>query len=142
MPKEPDVIPMLAYEDGVAALGWLSEAFGFRERRRMTDASGRISHAELEAGDSLIMLATPTPDYESPRHHREHCEVAARWSQVPYIIDGILVTVDDIDVHYQRARAAGARILSEPEDTPHGRQYRAEDLEGHRWMFSQRSAGS
>jgi PhnB protein len=133
---------MIAYEDGVAALGWLSEAFGFRERRRMTDASGRISHAELETGDSVIMVATPTPDYESPRHHREHCAAAEHWSTVPYIIDGILVTVDDVDAHYRQARSVGARILSEPEDTPHGRHYRAEDLEGHRWMFSQRLPAS
>ena len=133
---------MIAYEDGVAALRWLSEAFGFTERRRMTDASGRISHAEMETGDGVIMLATPTPEYESPRHHREHCDAASRWSEVPYIIDGILVTVDDVDAHFNRARAAGARILSAPEDTGHGRHYRAEDFEGHRWMFSQRPSGS
>ena len=135
----PDVIPMIAYEDGPAALEWLSRAFGFRERTRMTDAAGRLTHAEMEAGSGLIMLATPTPDYRGPKRHRDHCDQARRWSTVPYIIDGVLVTVTDVDSHYERARSAGAHVLSAPEDTGHGRQYRVEDLEGHRWMFVQAS---
>jgi uncharacterized glyoxalase superfamily protein PhnB len=137
----PDVIPMIAYEDGVAALEWLSRAFGFRERAgaRMTWPDGRLSHAEVEAGDGIIMLATPTPDYESPKRHRQHCEAARRWSTVPYVIDGVLVHVDDVEAHYERAKRAAVHILSEPEDTPFGRHYRAEDLEGHRWMFVQRA---
>ena len=135
----PDVVPMIAYEDGVAALEWLAKAFGFRERARMLGANGELAHGEMEAGDGLIMLGTPTPDYESPKRHREHCESARKWSQVPYIIDGVLVEVDDVDAHYARARQAGALILSELEDGGPGRRYRAEDLEGHRWMFLQRS---
>jgi uncharacterized glyoxalase superfamily protein PhnB len=52
------------------------------------------------------------------------------------VIDGVLVLVEDVDGHFARARDAGATILSEVEDTPVGRHYRAEDPEGHRWMFS------
>ena len=131
------VVPMLAYEDGVAAMAWLISAFGFRERTKWIDDAGRLSHGELELGDGLVMLASPTPAYQSPKHHREHCAEAAAWSRVPYIIDGVLVEVDDVDAHYDRARAAGARILSEPANQDEGfRHYRAEDLEGHRWMFS------
>jgi uncharacterized glyoxalase superfamily protein PhnB len=129
---------MLAYEDGVAAPDWLAGAFGFEERARIVGKDGRLGHGEMAAGDGLIMLATPTPAYESPRRHRDHCEAAATWSQVPWVIDGVLVYVDDIDAHYERARQAGAAILSEPEDGFPGRRYRAEDLEGHRWMFMQR----
>jgi len=135
----PDVIPMIAYEDGPAALEWLSRAFGFRERTRMIDAAGRLTHAEMEAGSGLIMLATPTPDYRGPRRHRDQCDQARRWSTVPYVIDGVLVAVADVDSHYAGARSAGAHVLSAPEDTGHGRQYRVEDLEGHRWMFVQAS---
>ena len=60
-------------------------------------------------------------------------------SEVPYVIDGVLVEVDDVDAHFAPAKAAGATILSEPEDVPDVgvRHYRAEDPEGHRWMFSQ-----
>jgi uncharacterized glyoxalase superfamily protein PhnB len=137
-PTYPGVIPMLAYEDGAAALDWLARAFGFRERTRMTGRDGRLSHAEMETDDGLIMLATPTPEYESPKHHREHCERARQWSSVPYVIDGVLVYVTDVAAHYERAKRAGARILSELEVDEYGRRYRAEDLEGHRWMFLQR----
>jgi uncharacterized glyoxalase superfamily protein PhnB len=45
------------------------------------------------------------------------------------------VFVDDVDAHLARAKAHGARILSEIEDDYPGRRYRAEDIEGHRWMF-------
>ena len=138
MSTYPSVIPMISYEDGIAALEWLSKAFGFRERTRMTTPDGRLSHGEMEAGGGLIMLASPTPDYESPRHHREACERARNWSRVPWIIDGVLVYVDDLDVHFSRAKATGATILSEIESGPPGRRYRAEDLEGHRWFFFER----
>lgn len=134
----PDVIPMLSYEDGVVALEWLAEAFGFRERTRMLADDGTLAHGELETGDGLIMLATPTPDYESPRRHRQACERARRWSEVPWVINGVLVYVDDIDRHYAQAKRAGARLLGKIEDGPPGRRYRVEDLEGQRWMFMER----
>jgi uncharacterized glyoxalase superfamily protein PhnB len=134
----PAVIPMIAYENGPAAMDWLARAFGFRERARMIGEGGRLSHGEMEAGGGLIMLATPSPHYQSPKHHREECEAAELWSQVPYIIDGNLVYVDDIDTHFERARDAGATILSPVEEGGEGKRYRAEDLEGHRWMFIQR----
>jgi PhnB protein len=131
------VVPMLAYEDGAAAIDWLVRVFGFVERMRMDDA-GRVTHAELELNGGIVMLATPTPKYVSPKRHREQCEQARAWSEVPYVIDGVLVEVDDVDAHFERAKRAGATILSEPEDTDVGvRHYRAEDIEGHRWMFSQ-----
>ncbi len=133
------VIPMISYEDGTAALDWLVEAFGFRERSRICDHTGRLMHGELEAGDGLLMLASPTPDYESPKRHREHCERARKWSSIPWIIDGVLVLVDDVDAHFERAKASGASILSEIEDGPPGRRYRAEDPEGHRWFFLERN---
>ncbi|MEO6797724.1 MAG: VOC family protein [Candidatus Dormibacter sp.] len=138
---DPDVVPMIAYEDGPAALDWLAKAFGFQERTRMTDKSGRLTHGEMVAGSGLIMLATPTPEYRGPAHHRDECARARAWSQVPYVIDGVLVYVDDVKLHASKAKAAGAKILSEPESTENGVRYRVEDLEGHRWMFVQRSTG-
>jgi uncharacterized glyoxalase superfamily protein PhnB len=57
---------------------------------------------------------------------------------VPYIVDGVLVYVKDAGAHYEQARKAGATILSELEEGPDGKRYRAEDLEGHRWMFLER----
>jgi PhnB protein len=130
---------MLAYEDGAAASDWLVEAFGFEERMRHTDDDGAVNHAELDTGSGSIMLSTPTPDYVSPRRLRELSEDVRKMSEVPYVIDGVLVQVDDVDAHFAHAKEAGATILSEPEDVPSFgvRHYRAEDPEGHRWMFSQ-----
>jgi uncharacterized glyoxalase superfamily protein PhnB len=130
---------MLAYEDGAAASDWLVAAFGFEERMRHTDEDGTVIHAELDTGSGTIMLATPTPDYVSPRRLRELSEDARKMAEVPYVIDGVLVQVDDVDGHFAHAKEAGAKILSEPEDVPSFgvRHYRVEDPEGHRWMFSQ-----
>jgi uncharacterized glyoxalase superfamily protein PhnB len=137
----PGVVPMIAYEDGFGALDWLARAFGFRERMRMPSKDGaRLAHGEMDAGDGLIMLATPSPDYEGPRKHREHCGRARLWSTVPYVIDGVMVHVANVDAHFARAKREGATILSEVEDGPPARRYRAEDIEGHRWMFIERQA--
>ena len=135
---EPTIIPMIAYEDGIKALEWLCKAFGFTERTRWVDDNGRLTHGEITLGDGVIMLATPTPDYQGPKHHRQTCTAAAKWSEVPYIIDGALVYVDDLETHFKTAVAAGALILSPIETGGPGTRYRAEDLEGHRWMFMQR----
>lgn len=129
---------MLAYADGAGAMSWLSSTFGFEERERWLDANGVLSHGEMSAGHGLIMLATPTPDYEGPRLHRSHCAAAAAWSAAPWVIDGVLVYVDDVAAHFEHAQAAGASLLSGIETGPDGRRlYRVEDLEGHRWMFMQ-----
>ena len=138
MGEYPAVIPMIAYENGPAAMDWLARAFGFREKARMTAADGRLSHGEMEAGEGLVMLATPSLHYQGPKRHRDECDQARRWSEVPYIIDGVLVYVENVDTHFQRARDAGATILSEIETGGPGKRYRAEDIEGHRWMFMER----
>ncbi len=127
---------MIAYRDGARAMDWLATAFGFQERARWLDDDGVLMHGEMAAGRGLIMLATPTPDYEGPRQHRAHCDRAAAWSSVPWVVDGVLVYVDDVESHYAQAEAAGAALLSGIEEGPEdSRLYRVEDLEGHRWMF-------
>jgi uncharacterized glyoxalase superfamily protein PhnB len=132
---------MLAYENGAAAIDFLVEAFGFEERERWADDDGTIVHAELAFPGGYIMLATPSADYVSPKRMRELSAEARKMHEVPYVIDGVLVEVDDVDAHFATAKAAGATILSEPADQASGiRHYRAEDPEGHRWMFSQEIA--
>lgn len=139
MPDYPAVIPMIAYEDGPKAMDWLTRVFGFRERARFLDADGRLSHGEMQAGDGMVMMATPSPHYHGPKRHREESEEARRWSEVPYIVDGVLVYVGDVEAHYEKARGEGATILSPLEVGEEGNRYRAEDVEGHRWIFIQRS---
>ena len=133
------IVPMIAYEDTAAALDWLTAAFGFSEHgRRYVMDDGKIGHAELELDGEIVMLATPNRDYESPNRHRETCAAARRWLDNPWVVDGVLVLVDDLDAHHAAAVAAGANVIRPLEDGPAGRLYTAEDLEGHRWMFQQR----
>lgn len=137
----PEAIPMLSYEDVAAAVEWLTDAFGFQEvgGERYTDDDGRVTHAELELDGAVLYLGWPGDGYMSPAHHAQVCEHARRWSDVPYIVNGVHISVDDVDAHCVRARAAGATILREPKTEPYGRLYNAADLEGHRWMFMQQA---
>ena len=130
MPKNPPenmprITPYLYYEDVAGALDWLSKTFGFRERLRMPGPDGKITHAEMELADSVIMMGNPAPDYQNPK----------RSGHVSQLVN---VYVDDVDKHFEQAKGAGATILAEPEDQFYGdRRYLAEDLEGHHWNFAQ-----
>ena len=135
--KVPSVIPMISYEDGIAALEWLATLLD-SGRPPVSRADGRLSHGEMEAGDGLIMLASPTPDYQSPKHHREVCKQVRSGRRFP----GSSMAYSSMWTTSRPtsdAKAAGARILSDIEEGPPGRRYRAEDLEGHRWFFSRRT---
>jgi uncharacterized glyoxalase superfamily protein PhnB len=69
------------------------------------------------------MLGCPGPEYRNPKRLGGHTQL-------------VYVYVDDVDAHCERARAAGAEILREPEDQDYGaRDYTARDPEGHIWSF-------
>jgi uncharacterized glyoxalase superfamily protein PhnB len=135
---EQRVVPMLSYEDVGRAADWIVEAFGFEEVERYEDER-TVTHVTLRLGDGIVFFGNPGPEYRGPRKLAETCEAARRMLETPYVVDGVFVEVGDIDAHHERARAAGATILTELEDNPGvgQRQYRAEDIEGHRWMFAQ-----
>lgn len=120
------LIPLLVYEDIPAAHDFLVAAFGFGSGGVERNAEGQPIHAEVRAGAHTIWLhrVTEQHDLGSPR--------------TPGVAgSGLVVFVDDVDAHYQRARTAGARIDSEPQDMPYGqREYGARDPEGHRWWFA------
>ncbi|HEY7003510.1 MAG TPA: VOC family protein [Gaiellaceae bacterium] len=121
----PRVTPYLLYEDVAGALAWLSEVFGFEERLRLTDERGVVTHAEMKIADGLVMMGDPGDAYRSPKR------LGARTALVH-------VYVEDVDAHYERAKAAGAEIIAEPIDQPYGdRRYDAYDLEGQFWSFAQ-----
>ena len=120
------ITPMLSYDDAPAAIEFLCRAFGFQESYRLDMPDGKIGHAELTLNGNVLMLATTwkAAGMASPR------DLSGVHSQLN-------CTVDDVDVHFERARAAGAILSTEPEDQFHGaRMYRAVDPEGHRWIFS------
>ena len=64
-------------------------------------------------------------------------EDARRWLESLFVVDGVYVRVRDIEAHFTRAGSAGAVILGQivANDAVGQLQYRAEDIEGHRWMF-------
>jgi uncharacterized glyoxalase superfamily protein PhnB len=132
----PQVVPMVSYEDCAAAADWLVGAFGFEEVERFGE--DEVTHVTLRLDrGGVVFLGKPGDTYVNPKRLREQSEAAARMYDVPWVVDGVWIEVDDLDAHLERARAAGARVLSGPEENPRGRLYRAEDLEGHRWMFEQ-----
>ena len=125
------IIPMLNYADAPAAIDFLVRAFGFRERQVYPMPDGRIGHAELALGDNVVMLASVFPEMDQTTPEQAAKSGGGWYSQV-------FCYVADVDAHHAQARAAGARITAEPEDQFYGeRHYRAEDPEGHRWIFGQ-----
>ena len=120
------IFPMLAYDDAPAAIDFLCRVFGFSERSRVEMPDGTIGHAEVVLHGNIVMVATTwkAGGMASPR------DLSAASSQ-------LFCEVDDVDSHCAMARAAGATIVTGPEDQPHGyRVYRAIDFEGHRWLFA------
>ena len=116
------VYPILRYADAKAAIDFLTTAFGFTERLRMPDEEGRVTHAEVELGDGVVMFGTPE-SHKTPK-------------ELGGTTQSIYVYVDDVDAHYEHAKAAGAEIIRDPEDQFYGdRNYGARDPEGHEWLF-------
>jgi uncharacterized glyoxalase superfamily protein PhnB len=130
---------MLSYEDVGRAADWISDAFAFEERERFSEDDGTVSHVTMVLDGAVVFLGWPGSGYRSPKRHAEECEIERQILDTPFVVDGVMVYVEDVTAHFERARAAGATILSELEDNPAAgqRQYRAEDIEGHRWMFAQ-----
>jgi uncharacterized glyoxalase superfamily protein PhnB len=133
---EPRVVPMPSYENCAEAADWLKRAFGFEEVERF-DEDGEVTHVTLRIGNGYVYIGKPGDAYVDPVRLRQESETVARMYDVPWVINGVCVEVDDLRAHYERAREAGARMLSEIEPGPGGDLYRVEDPFGHRWMFAQ-----
>jgi uncharacterized glyoxalase superfamily protein PhnB len=115
------VIPVLVYPDVRAAVDWLAAAFGFVERTRIGDGH----RAQLSVGaDGAMIVADVAGERRSPH--------------VGTVTHEIKVRVHDVDAQFERARAAGAKVLERPVDREYGeRECTVEDLAGHRWHFSE-----
>jgi uncharacterized glyoxalase superfamily protein PhnB len=114
------VMPVLIYPDVREAVDWLSTAFGFTERVRI----GENHRSQLSFADGAVIIGDVRHDRRPPRPGE--------------VTHSVMVRVEDVDAHCERARASGARIVTEPGDFEFGeRQYTAEDPAGHRWTFSQ-----
>ena len=124
----PRLSPNVFYDDPAAALEWLHKSFGFEIRMKMPGPDGSIIHAEMEIGDAVVMMspASSEPEWKSP------ASIGGSVTQSLYVY------VDDVEAHCQRARGAGAEVISDLEDMFWGdKTYVTRDLEGHRWTFAQ-----
>jgi len=122
----PRVTPYLIVDGANAAIDFYCSVLGASERMRMPMPGGRVGHAELELGDSIIMLADENPDMEI---------------RGPGAIGGtpvsLLVYVEDSDATFERAVQAGAKALRPVEDRFYGdRSGQFQDPFGHRWDVS------
>ena len=123
------VIPVLGYPDVSKAVDWLCDAFGFTLRIRIGD-----HRAQLNVGQGAVVIAALPSGRSAPP---EAPGASGRQVRIP-VTHSVMVRVEDIDRHFEQARARGARILEPPADYPYGeRQYTVEDPGGHRWTFSQ-----
>ena len=114
------MIPVLIYPDVREAVAWLTDAFGFAERVQI----GENHRSQLAFGDGAVIVGDVRHDRRPPRPGE--------------VTHSVVVRVDAVDAHCERARAHGATILMEPTDFEYGeRQYTAEDPAGHQWTFSE-----
>jgi uncharacterized glyoxalase superfamily protein PhnB len=115
------VLPHLSYQNLAEAIEWLKETFGFEEHFRYGEP---VAGAQLHMGEAWIMVSDPGPWMTSPAE-------TGRMTQM------LTIFVEDVDKHFARSRAAGAKIVEELHETEYGeRQYGVEDIEGHRWLFA------
>ena len=138
-PGWPRISSGLYYRDPARMIDWLCETFGFEVRLKVVGEDGQVQHSELSYGDGLIMVG-PERAGAARRFGVDMLSPLTAGGNT----QGLMIYVDDVDAHCDRARAAGARIADEPSVHDYGeaywadRSYGAVDPEGHLWWISQR----
>ena len=116
----------LAVEDAAKAIDFYKEAFGAEETVRMPGPDGKVAHAELQIGDSKLMLSDPFP-HSNVRPPSERGGATA----------SIFMYVDDVDATFEQAQRAGATVVSELEDMFWGDRFgTVADPFGHVWAMA------
>jgi uncharacterized glyoxalase superfamily protein PhnB len=104
----------------------------------MVEEADQVVHSELTYGDAVVMVAGMTPAHGDDPIRATPSSVGGKNTQ------SLFLYVDDVEAHYARAKAAGARIERELEVNDFGpaywtdKSYGCVDPEGHRWWFSER----
>ena len=118
--------PYLMFKNCAEAIAFCCKAFGAKEKLRMARPDGRIAHAEIQIGDSVVMMADEAPQIDA--FSAEHFG----GSPVP-----LLVYTEDCDGMYKQALSAGALSLREPADQPYGdRMAGVKDPFGYKWWIA------
>jgi PhnB protein len=124
--------PRLVVRDGAAAIDCYVRAFAAREiGERFVDPEGRLIHAELQIGDSVVMITEESSDADAP---------AKAPQSLSGVVSAIMATYwEDVDAVWERAVTAGAEVVFPLEDQFYGeRGGRLRDPFGQQWMLSQR----
>jgi PhnB protein len=120
------VTPYLAVDDAAEAIEYYTKAFGAKERARMETPDGKIGHAELEIGDSLVMLSDPFPQ-ASTRSPKELGGTSV----------SVFMYVEDVDAVVKQAVDAGAKVTMEIADQFWGDRFGSVmDPFGHLWSIA------
>jgi PhnB protein len=120
------VTPYLHVDDAEQAIDFYKKAFGAKERMRMEAPDGRVAHAEIEIGDSLVMLSDPFPQ-SSVRTPKELGGTTA----------GVFLYLEDVDAVVKRAVGAGATVTMEVADQFWGDRFGSvTDPFGHSWSIA------
>ena len=120
------VTPYLTVDDAEAAIDFYKRAFGASERMRMPTPDGKIAHAELEIGDSLIMVSDPFPHAQSKPP-----------KELGGTTGGVFLYVEDVDATFQQATGAGATVTMPLEDMFWGDRFGSVmDPFGHHWSLA------
>jgi PhnB protein len=118
--------PYLAMDDANKAIDWYKQAFGATERLRMDGPGGTVGHAELEIGDSVVMMSDPFPQ-ASTKPPKELGGTTA----------GVMLYVEDVDAFVKQAVDAGATVTMEVGDQFWGdRMGSFTDPFGHSWSIA------
>ena len=120
------VTPYLVFEDASEAIEFYKTAFGAKERMRMQAPDGKIGHAEIEIGDSIVMLSDAFPQ-STTRPPNELGGTSA----------GVFLYVEDVDAVVKQAAGAGATITQEVADQFWGDRFGSvKDPFGHSWSIA------
>jgi PhnB protein len=120
------VQPYMMLKNCSEGIAFYKNAFGAIERMRMTNQEGRIGHAEISIGDSVVMMADEAPQMNA--FSVEH------YGGSPV---SLLIYTEDCDAMYRQALAAGAQSLREPTDQPYGdRMSGVKDPFGYQWWIA------
>jgi len=120
------VTPYLVVKDGARAIEFYKNAFGAKEIFRMDGPDGKIAHAELQIGNSRIMLGTESPQAGS------RSPETLKGTAV-----GIFLYLEDVDAAFKRAVQAGAKEQQAPQDMFWGDRYgKVVDPFGHEWQLA------
>ena len=123
-------IPNLIYSDVNAAVSFLKKAFGFKKHSIYKDDNGKIFHAQLVLGKALIMVNLFNHGTAFGKMLNLPKNLDGYNTQTPYFI------INNVDEHYQNAKANGAEIVMDIKDEDYGgRGYSCKDPEGNIWSF-------